>query len=116
MNITEYIDLVMNTKRDVFCKEELMIENDFDATSLLKLCSSDLLNNRLKLAWDMIVSAVAEKFKGSEEVNFFSKKVLNFLIENEIALLGLSHIRLPKKYLQEIYEKDNSCWEALKNM
>lgn len=71
MNITEYIDLVMNTKRDVFCKEELMIENDFDATSLLKLCSSDLLNNRLKLAWDMIVSAVEKNLKVRKRLIFF---------------------------------------------
>lgn len=79
MTITKYIDLVINTKKDVFCKEELLIENDFDVTILLKLCSSNLSKGRLRLAWDMMVSAVAEKFKGSEIVNFFRKTFWIFL-------------------------------------
>ena len=108
MTITEYIDLVINTKKDVYCKEDLLIENDFDARGLLKLCSGNLPSDRLRLAWDMIVSAVAEKFKDSE--------VVDFLIDNKIALGGLSHIRLPKKYLQKIYRKDGRYWEALKNI
>lgn len=116
MTITEYINLVINTKQDVFCKEELFIDEDFDATDLLKLCSNDLPIGRLRLAWDMIVSAVAEKFKNSEMVDFFPKEVIDFLIENKIALGGLSHIRLPKEYLRRIYEKDNRYWEALKNI
>ena len=116
MTITEYVDLVTTTKEDVFCKEELLVEDDFDTNLLLKLCSSDLLDDRHRLAWDMIVSAVAEKFKDSQIVDFFSENILEFLIENQIALSGLSHIRLPKKYLQKIYEKDNRCWEALKNI
>lgn len=116
MTITEYIDLVIFTKKDVFCKEELLIQDDFDTALLLKLCSRDLSHDRLKLAWDMIVSAVAEKFKDEHVVEFFPESVLNFLIEHEIALSGLAHIRLPKKYLQMIYEKDNRCWEALKNV
>lgn len=116
MTITEYIDLVINTKKDVFCKDDLLIENDFDARSLLKLCSGNLPSDRLRLAWDMIVSAVAEKFKDSEVVEFFPEKILDFLIDNKIALGGLSHIRLPKKYLQKIYGKDGRYWEALKNI
>ena len=78
MTITEYIDLVINTKKDVYCKEDLLIENDFDARSLLKLCSGNLPSDRLRLAWDIIVSAVAEKFKDSEVVDFFPGKNLGF--------------------------------------
>lgn len=116
MTITEYVDLVSTTREDVFCKEELLVEDGFDTNILLKLCSSDLLDDRHRLAWDMIVSAVAEKFKDSQIVDFFPENILEFLIENQIALSGLSHIRLPKKYLQKIYEKDNRYWEALKNI
>ena len=76
MTITEYIDLVINTKQDVFCKEELFIDENFDATDLFKLCSNDLPIGRLRLAWDMIVSAVAEKFKNSEVVDFFHSMII----------------------------------------
>ena len=79
MTITEYVDLVTTTKEDVFCKDELVIEDDFDTNLLLELCSSDLLDDRHRLAWDMIVSAVAEKFKDSEIVDFFQKTFWNFL-------------------------------------
>ena len=116
MTLTEYVDLVANTNKDVFCQDELLIEDNFDVKLLLKLCPSELPDSRLKVAWDMIVSAVAEKFKDSQLVDFFPESILEFLIENKIALSGLSHIRLPKKYLQKIYEKDNRCWEALKNI
>ena len=34
MTITEYVDLVTTTREDVFCKDELVIEDDFD-TNLL---------------------------------------------------------------------------------
>ena len=116
MTLTEYVDLVANTNKDVFCQDELLIEDNFDVKLLLKLYPSELPDSRLKVAWDMIVSAVAEKFKDSQLVDFFPESILEFLIENKIALSGLSHIRLPKKYLQKIYEKDNRCWEALKNI
>lgn len=116
MTITEYIDLVTTTNIDAYCEEEIHINDDFDSTALIKLCTKDIPRRRLVLAWNMIISAVAEKFKNFQSVGFFPEAVLDFLIENEIALCGLSHIRLPKNYLIKIYEKDNRCWEALKNM
>ncbi len=116
MTITEYVTLVTSTNKDPFCKEELIIDEDFDVMMLSRLCSNNIPKKRLMLAWDMIVSAVAEKFVGAQTVEFFPESVLEFLIENNIALSGLSHIRLPKKYLQRIYDKNNNYWEALKNM
>lgn len=74
MTLTEYVDLVANTNKDVFCQDELLIEDNFDVKLLLKLCPSELPDSRLKVAWDMIVSAVAEKFKDSQLVDFFSGK------------------------------------------
>ncbi len=116
MTISEYVNLVLSTHKDIFCKEELSIDENFDTSLLLKLCSNNIPKERLVVAWDMIVSAVAEKYKDEQNVMFFPETVLDFLIEMEIALSGLSHIGLPEKYLQRIYEKDQRCWEALKKL
>ena len=52
MTLTEYVDLVANTNKDVFCQDELLIEDNFDVKLLLKLCPSELPDSRLKVAWD----------------------------------------------------------------
>ena len=116
MTLSKYIELVLHTNKDVFLKKELQIEKDFNANILLLLCSKNILEERLKVAWEMIISAFVEKFKDAIVGEFFPEEVLNFLIENDIALGGLSHLRLPERYLIKIYEKDNRCWEALKNI
>mgnify|MGYP004697021079 FL=1 len=59
---------------------------------------------------------MAEKFKDAEVVEFFPEEVLNFLIDNGIAVKPLSQIRLPEKYLRRIFEGDSRYWETCKVM
>lgn len=74
------------------------------------------ISKRLTSAWEGIISAVAEKFKDAEVVEFFPEEVLNFLIDNGIAVKTLSQIRLPEKYLRRKFERDSRYWGTCKVM
>ena len=116
MNLDEYLTLVIETNTDVFIREDLIINDNFDTDKLLVLCTKAIPRERLLEAWSIIISSVINKFKDCKEVKFFPDNVLDFLIENDIDLVGLGHLRLPDKYLNKIYEKDKNCWEAKENL
>ncbi len=113
MNLNDYVLRVVKTRKSVFCKIE--IDETFNSATLAALCDLKIKRERLNVAWAVIIDVLNEKFF-DEAINYLTSSILEFLIDNEIELVGLGHLRLPNKYLKTIYEKDNRCWEALKNM
>lgn len=116
MTITEYIHLIIATNGIINSGEALIISENKEEKDLLRLCTNDVSQKRLTFAWEGIIAAVAEKFKDAEVVVFFPEEVLNFLIDNGIAVKTLSQIRLPEKYLRRIFERDSRYWETCKVM
>lgn len=113
MNLKDYVLRVVKTRKSLFCNIE--IDETFNSDTLSALCDLKINRERLTEAWDRVIDVLNEKFFDDAE-NYLTPSILEFLIDNEIALIGLGHLRLPDKYLKTIYEKDNRCWEALKNM
>lgn len=116
MTITEYINLIIATNGIINSGEALIISENKEEKDLLRLCTNNVSQKRLTFAWEGIIAAVAEKFKDAEVVEFFPEEVLNFLIDNGIAVKTLSQIRLPEKYLRRIFERDSRYWETCKVM
>lgn len=116
MTITEYINLIIATNGIINSGEALIISENKEEKDLLRLCTNNVSQKRLTSAWEGIIAAVAEKFKDAEVVEFFPEEVLNFLIDNGIAVETLSQIRLPEKYLRRIFERDSRYWETCKVM
>ena len=110
MEINAYIERVVNTRKNIFC--QVTINDGFDKTKLLKICDLRIPRERLIEAWDMIIDTLNDK----SMYDFLPPEVIEFMITNNICLCGLGHLKLANHYLQRIYDKDNSCWEALKNM
>ena len=109
-----YIDFVCKKRKAPFCK--ITIGKGFEWNSLNKLCDLTLLKETLNIAWSLIIDAIAEEYKNVKIISFIPKSVLEFLISNKICLIDLAHLRLPMGFLLKIYERDNSCWEALKTI
>lgn len=114
MKIQKYIDLVFKKKKPIF--KDIKIDKDFEWDNLIKLCDLSFSNECLIVAWSLIIDAISETYKNENIIFFMPEKVLNFLIENNICLMDLAHLKLPAKYLLMIYDKDNSCWEVLRTM
>ncbi|MFK5883120.1 MAG: hypothetical protein QM489_02145 [Candidatus Izemoplasma sp.] len=66
--------------------------------------------------WERIIDAIADAFTGIAISDFIPEECLNFLIDNKIDLVGLSHLYLDSKWLQKIIELDSSIWEAKYNL
>ena len=115
MKIDEYIEKSIRKKKGLYIAE-IEIEEGFCWGKLDKLCDLSIPKKALHVTWGTILYAIAEKFHEEKEVSILSPKILDFLIENEIALLELSHIWLSSKYLLRIYEKNPKCWEALRKV
>lgn len=116
MTITEYINLIIATNGIINNGETLIVSENKEEKDLLKLCIGNAPKEKLTSAWERIIATVAEKFKDAEVVEFFPEEVLNFLIDNGIAVETLSQIRLPEKYLRRIFERDSRYWETCKVM
>jgi len=114
MRINNYIDFILTSKKDPFKKLEF--DDSFDKNELKKLCNLKIKKKRLIVAWSLIIDILNDNLSCEKIQEFFTEDVLNFLIDNEICLCDLGHLILPVEYLEKIYEKDNSCWEALENI
>lgn len=114
MKLRKYINHVLKTRKPLFKK--LTIDKDFEWDNLIKLCDLTLSNECLNVAWSLIIDVISETYKNKGILLFIPETVLMFLIDNSICLMDLAHLKLPTNYLLKIYEKDNSCWEALRTM
>lgn len=114
MKLGNYINRVVGTNKAIFCK--ITIEKGFDSDQFLKLCNLQIPKERLIVAWSLIIDKIDEEYREEKEILFLPDPVLDFLIENDICLIDLAHLKLPIKYLRKIYDKDNTCWEAIKTM
>ena len=83
MLIDDYINLVIQTNKKVYLKDNLLISDNFDTTKLLLLCDYKIPKSRLITAWEIIISSVEEKFANKRNVSFFPVDVLNFLFKNQ---------------------------------
>ena len=114
MKIEKYIDMILKKRKAFFT--DIEIDEDFEWDSLMQLCNLELSNECLYVFWSLIIDTISEKYKDEKMILFIPETVLNFLIDNSICLIDLAHLKLPPNYLLKIYEKDNSCWEALRTM
>lgn len=113
MDIKEYINRVIYTKKKIFLKIEM--NKSINQEDLYQLCNINISKQRLIIAWSLIIDLLNDEYK--DDINtLITPKILNFLINNEICLCDLGHLKLKNEYLKMIYEKDNSCWESLKNI
>lgn len=114
MKIEKYIDTILKKRKAFFT--DIEIDKDFEWEYLIRLCNLELSNECLYVSWSLIIDAISENYKDDGMLVFIPEIVLNFLIDNSICLMDLAHLKLPTNYLLKIYEKDNSCWEALKTI
>jgi hypothetical protein len=110
MNIIDYVNRVF-TSENLDVNIECLGVNE-EVIYLLKLCDICIKKERLNEAWQNIIDCVAEKFANEEVNTFFSSDILSFLIDNQIDLIGLGHLRLEDKWLIKIIEREPRCWEA----
>jgi beta-glucosidase/6-phospho-beta-glucosidase/beta-galactosidase len=114
MEISKYINKVATENKEIFCT--ITIEQNFSWQELTKLCNMSISKENLIVAWSLIIDAILEKYKNEKTIDFIPFEVIEFLIDNNICLIDLGHLKLPVEYLQKIYDKDNECWEALENI
>ena len=114
MKLRKYIKHVLKARKPLFKK--LTIDKDFEWDNLIKLCDLTLSNECLNVAWSLIIDSISETYKDEKMISFIPESVLDFLIDNSICLMDLAHLKLSENYLLKIYEKDKSCWEALRTM
>lgn len=110
MRLETYIDRVKNTHKNIFCK--LSISDKFCWELLWSLCDLRLDQRRLSTAWSLIIDAISDR----DMDNKIPTGVIEFLINNNICLKDIGHLKISNKFLEEIYKKDNSCWEAKLNI
>ena len=114
MKIEKFIDLILKKRKAFFA--DIEIGKDFEWDYLIRLCNLELSNECLYTSWSLILDAISENYKDEKMIVFIPEIVLNFLIDNSICLMDLAHLKLPPNYLFKIYEKDKSCWEALRTV
>lgn len=113
MDLTNYINAVLSKRKNIFCDIEM--SKDFDKKSLDKLCDIKINRKRLIVAWSLIIDFFNDNYCDNIK-DYFNDNIIDFLIDNNICLTDLGHLKLSEKDLKRIYEKDNSCWEALENI
>ena len=73
MLIDDYINLVIQTNKKVYLKDNLLISDNFDTTKLLLLCDYKIPKSRLITAWEIIISSVEEKFANKRNVTYIKR-------------------------------------------
>ena len=116
IELEKFITLA-STKKDLHYYE-ILLNGTVEETQMLEVfCTVKMKSTRRDLAWGYIIYHINEKFHSSDDITyFFTEKTLNFLIENEIELISLGHLKLSDEWLLKIYEKDNRCTEALQTV
>ncbi len=114
MKLIDYIEL-MKGKEDIFI--DISCEGTYEESlALEQLCNLEIERERLLVGWSTIISCLIEKFHNKRIVTFLTDKTLDYLINHKICLIDLGHLNLTDKWLGKIYDTDNRCWEALKNI
>lgn len=114
INLKDYLGRVPK-KKELFC--DITIKGTKEEIRLLeKFCEVKVINTRYKVAWSYILYSVAESLGFYKTDNFLSDKILNHLIDNDIALIDLGHFNLSDQWLQKIYDKNNDCEEAMQTI
>jgi hypothetical protein len=114
MNLKTFCTRIVNLKSlDVYLKIEGSIE---EQALIRELCTFNVTHQRLTIAWGIIINAIDDRFSNSEVVTFLPDEVLEYLVNNNIALCDLGHLRLEDKWLVKIYRKNKSCIESLQTL
>jgi len=118
--LKQFIEMI---SKGVYVSCEIEFKNtSYEKAILEKFCESKISTEIRSYAWREIIDYFDEflydnkidDIKNTEA--FFTEKTLNFLIDNEIALISLGHLQLSDYWLQKIYDKDNRCTEALQTI
>ncbi len=114
MDLRSFLALVP-TKKDLFHDIDLQGTTD-EIQMLEEFCNINAKKNRINEAWEHIIYSINEKFYELEKLDFLTEKIISYLVENEIALISLGHLKLSDEWLLKIYEKNNRCLEAKKTI
>lgn len=74
---------------------------------LVKFCQREITAQNIQI-WALILDQISE--------DYLNDDILGFLLDNNIHLVALSHLSLSSEWLLKIFEKDNSCVEALETV
>ena len=111
LTLDKYIKSVM-TGHDAH--RDIIIEGTEREKELLdKLCDIIMPENKTIEIWEEILGGILDSPGMIDHNTILSKKVLNYLIDNDIALITLGHFQLDEQWLQKIYDRNNRCTEAL---
>ena len=115
LTLHSFIKEILN---GVWVSCEILLQGTAEETVLLqKFCKARIKVGIRAHAWYEIIYWIAENFSQIKDpTTFIGVETLNFLIDNEIDLIGLGHLQLSDYWLQKIYDKDNRCIEALQTI
>lgn len=113
MKLEEFIEVVIHTERE----EIEMIDIDFNPNMDLDIINSILFSNLSKLRKTQAIEAIISSLN---DFNYFycpfslmlPDSLVEWLIQNEIALISLTHLYLKPKYLEQIIQIIGPCLEA----
>lgn len=118
MTLQEYIELYY---RGGNLFQSIEFVDPYNEAKLLEsFCKTDISKKRIKRrfieALSTILNAMADAYYPHDVTNCFTEETLAYLIEHNIALTDLAHLQLSDAWLQRIFDKDNSCVEALQTI
>jgi len=115
LTLKEFMEQIL---KGVWADCEILLQGTAEETLMLKRFRKKRIKKNLRFyAWQEIIYWIGEKLSYLEDVaGFFGEEILNFLIDNEIDLIGLGHLLLPDEWLMKIYNKDNHAIEALQTV
>jgi hypothetical protein len=115
MNINEYADKVIELNSII--SENIVCERlHTEIQAMLNLIDVEIDRIVEEDTWSQIINAISEAFIFDSVSEFLPEKCLNYLIDNRIDLVGLSHLNLEEKWFVKILDVDSSIWEAEKNL
>ena len=115
MNIQEYISKVIKLNSIIndciFCNRQ-----QEEKQAMVDLMKSDI-DKRVEIdTWAQVINAISEEYINESVHSFIPESCMNYLIENEIDLIGLSHLNLERKWFIKILDINDSIWEAKLNL
>lgn len=113
MKLEEFIEIVIHTEK----KDIEMIDIDFDPNMDLDIVNSILYSNISKFRISQAIEAIISSLN---DFNYFYSpfslmlpdSTVEWLIQNEITLILLTHLYLKPKYLEQIIQIIGPCLEA----
>lgn len=114
ISLEKFLKKILTSKK---IKNPVLLKGTADETQMLeKLCHLNITRQRLCEAWSWLIHDINETFYPYDVTDFFTANTLNYLIDNKISLNELGHLQLRNEWLQRIYDKDNSCIEAMQTI